>query len=224
MVSGQQKENQRVATILSVLAQEYPDAQCALRHENAYQLLVATILSAQCTDVRVNLVTPSLFRRYPTPADLAEAETLELQELIRTTGFFRNKAKSLIGAARKMVADFAGQVPRSMKELLTLPGVARKTANVVLGTAFGISSGVVVDTHVRRLSQRLGLSRQKNPVKIERDLMGQIPAQEWIQFAHQLIYHGRRVCRARKPACQKCSLADLCPYYFRQIAKGGSGR
>ena len=208
--------------ILSELAEGYPDAECALEHDNPYQLLVATILSAQCTDVRVNLVTPALFQRYPTAVDLAEAQPTELQELIRTTGFFRNKAKNLIGAAGRIVADFGGRVPSAMEELLTLPGVARKTANVVLGTAFGIASGVVVDTHVRRISQRLLLSQQEDPVKIEQDLMKRIPRPEWILFSHRVIHHGRQVCRARKPACQRCSLADLCPYYFGQ--KGGRGR
>ena len=221
MSQNQEKEGQRVAMILCALAEDYPAAGCALHHDNPYQLLVATILSAQCTDVRVNLVTPALFQRYPTAADLAEAQLLELQDLVRTTGFFRNKAKNLIGAARRIVADCGGRTPETMEELLALPGVARKTANVVLGTAFGISSGVVVDTHVRRISRRLHLSQQEDPVKIEQDLMKRIPTKEWIQFSHRVIHHGRQICRARKPACQRCSLADLCPYYFRQT--GGSG-
>ncbi len=223
MSQNQGKEGQRVAMILCALAEDYADAGCALHHDNPYQLLVATILSAQCTDARVNLVTPALFQRYPTAADLAEAQPLELQDLIRTTGFFRNKAKNLIGAARRIVADFGGRLPKTMEELLALPGVARKTANVVLGTAFGISSGVVVDTHVRRISRRLHLSQQEDPVKIEQDLMKRIPTKEWIQFSHRVIHHGRQICRARKPACQRCSLADLCPYYFRQTGGRGVG-
>lgn len=207
------KEQQRIAEIISRLDEEYPEVTCALHHENPYHLLVATILSAQCTDERVNMVTPALFKHYPTPMALAQADIAELQELIRSTGFFRNKAKNLRGAARKMVDSFNGRIPKSMEELLSLPGVARKTANVVLGTAFGISSGVVVDTHVKRLSNRLGLTQQDNPQKIEKDLMGKIPKQFWINFAHQLIHHGRRICKARNPKCPECVLNDVCPYY-----------
>lgn len=208
-----EKEQKRVAEIVWRLAGEYSDATCALRHENPYQLLVATILSAQCTDARVNMVTPALFRRYPDPASLSRAKRSSLEEMIRSTGFFRNKAKSLIGACRVLVEQLAGKVPQTMEEMLQLPGVARKTANVVLGTAFGLPSGVVVDTHVKRLSQRLGLSREENPDKIEKDLMRQLPPEQWIDFAHRLIHHGRRICQAQKPKCHLCMLADLCPYY-----------
>jgi endonuclease-3 len=183
---------------------------CALLHKNPFQLLIATILSAQCTDVRVNLVTPELFRKYPTPEALAYSNPLDLQEAIRTTGFFRNKAKSIQGASKKIVDEFSGEVPRTMEELLTLPGVARKTANVVLGTGFGIAVGVVVDTHVQRLSGRLDLSRAADPKKIEQDLMRIIPETKWILFSHQLIWHGRRVCQARKPKCIECNIEPLC--------------
>jgi len=200
----------RVREILKRLEKTYPDAQCALRHSNPFQLLVATILSAQCTDERVNQVTPGLFQNYPTPPDLAALRQEVLEEEIRSTGFFRNKSKSIIGAARKIVQDFGGRVPDTMEELLTLPGVARKTANVVLGTAFGKASGVVVDTHVQRIAHRLDLSREKTPEKIEQDLLRIIPQNQWINFAHQLIFHGRRCCTARKPNCPACPLADLC--------------
>ncbi|MCY3778191.1 MAG: endonuclease III, partial [Candidatus Aminicenantes bacterium] len=187
------KEARRVFEIIRILEQEYGEATCALHHDGAYQLLVATILSAQCTDARVNMVTPALFRRYPDAHAMAEADLDELQEIIRSTGFFRNKSKSLHGSATKLVDEFDGEVPSNMRDLLKLPGVARKTANVVLGTAYGIASGVVVDTHVGRLSRRLGLTHQKTPVKVEKDLMGMIPRDEWINFAHRLIHHGRRV-------------------------------
>ena len=205
------KEARRVFEIIRLLEQEYGDAACALHHDGAYQLLVATILSAQCTDARVNMVTPALFRRYPDAHAMAEADLDELQEIIRSTGFFRNKSKSLHGSARRLVDEFDGEVPSNMRDLLKLPGVARKTANVVLGTAYGIASGVVVDTHVGRLSRRLGLTHQKTPVKVEKDLMKMIPRDEWINFAHRLIHHGRRVCQARKPRCEECAFADLCP-------------
>ncbi len=205
------KEVRRVFEIIRLLEQEYGEAECALHREDAYQLLVATILSAQCTDARVNMVTPALFRRFPDPYALAQAELDELQELIRSTGFFRNKARSLQGSARRLVDEFDGEVPSNMPDLLKLPGVARKTANVVLGTAYGIASGVVVDTHVGRLSRRLGLTHQKTPVKVEKDLMGMIPREEWINFAHRLIHHGRRVCQSRSPRCGECAFADLCP-------------
>ena len=205
------KEAHRVFEILRLLAQEYGEATCALHHDGAYQLLVATILSAQCTDARVNMVTPALFRRYPDAYAMARADLDELQELIRSTGFFRNKSKSLQGSARRLVDEFDGEVPSNMPDLLKLPGVARKTANVVLGTAYGIASGVVVDTHVGRLSRRLGLTHQKSPVKVEKDLMDMIPRDEWINFAHRLIHHGRRVCQSRKPRCEECAFADLCP-------------
>ncbi len=207
------KERQRITEILRVLGQEYADANCALHHQNAYELLVATVLSAQCTDVRVNMVTPALFQRFPDAKALAGADQEELQEIIKSTGFFRNKAKNLIGAARKLTQEFDGVVPQSMTDLLELPGVARKTANVVLGNAYGIPSGVVVDTHVSRLSGRLGLTEERDPKKIETDLMEIVPEDEWIDFSHRLIQHGRRVCVARKPRCGDCFLADLCPYY-----------
>jgi endonuclease-3 len=186
-------------------------AVCELDHRDAYQLLVATILSAQSTDKRVNMVTPELFRRYPTPADLAAADPAEVEQLIHSTGFFRNKTKSIIGMARKVVAEHGGEIPRTLDELVALPGVARKTANVVLGVAFGIASGVVVDTHVKRLAKLLGLTRESDPVKIERDLMEQLPQDRWIDVSHQLIWHGRRICHARRPDCPHCPLAPVCP-------------
>ena len=188
----------------------YPDATCALTHKDAWQLLVATILSAQCTDKRVNEVTPGLFAKYPAIDDFAHASQDELANDIRSTGFFNNKAKSLIGAAKKITGNYGGQVPRTMDELLTVPGAARKTANVVLGTAFGIASGVVVDTHVQRVSQRLDFTRNSDPVKIEKDLMKIIPESKWILFSHQIIYHGRQLCLARKPKCAECALDPLC--------------
>ena len=188
----------------------YPAATCALHHSNAWELLVATILSAQCTDKRVNEVTPGLFRRYPTIRDFAAASQEEMAQDIRSTGFFNNKAKSVIGAARKILADYNGEVPREMDALLSVPGAARKTANVVLGTAFGIASGVVVDTHVQRISQRLDLTKATEPVKIERDLMQVIPKEKWILFSHQIIHHGRALCVARNPKCAECKLEPLC--------------
>jgi endonuclease-3 len=200
----------RVRQILAKLDEAYPDVTCALEHQNPFQLLIATILSAQCTDVRVNEVTRTLFQKYPSPEALAYANPRELEAEIRPTGFFRNKTKSVMGASKKIVEEFGGQVPRTMEELLTLPGVARKTANVVLGTAFGIACGVVVDTHVQRLSGRLDLSRETDPKKIEQDLMRVIPEDKWILFSHQLIWHGRRVCQARKPRCVECNLESLC--------------
>ena len=202
---------ERARTILGRLKKEYPDARCALDHGDAYQLLVATILSAQCTDARVNLVTPALFARYPTAQVLAAADPAEVEELIRSTGFFRNKTKSLIGMARALVAGHGGAVPRSMEELRVLPGVGRKTANVVLGNAYGINEGVTVDTHVTRLSRLLGLTRHDDPVKIEQDLMQLFPQEEWALLSHLLIFHGRQVCIARRPRCPACVLADLCP-------------
>lgn len=189
----------------------YPDAHCALDHQNAYQLLVATILSAQCTDVRVNMVTPALFARYPTAHALAEADQEELEGLIKSTGFFRSKAKNLIGMARALVERHGGEVPASMEELTRLPGVGRKTANVILGNAFGRNDGVVVDTHVTRLSNRLGLTAERDPAKIESALMTLFPQEQWTMLSHLLIEHGRRVCEARAPKCGACSLADLCP-------------
>jgi endonuclease-3 len=200
----------RVAAILSGLDEMYPHATCELNHANPFQLLVSTILSAQCTDVRVNQVTESLYKKYPKPESFAYATPSELEQEIRPTGFFRNKTKSVMGASRAIVEEFGGQVPRTMEEILTLPGVARKTANVVLGTAYGIAVGVVVDTHVIRLSRRLDLSRKGEPQKIEQDLMAVIPQNKWIQFSHQLIWHGRRVCVARKPKCVDCNLEPVC--------------
>jgi len=200
----------RVQRILEHLDALYPGATCALHHKDAWQLLVATILSAQCTDKRVNEVTPALFAKYPAVRDFAAASQAELASDIRSTGFFNNKAKSLIGAARKILADFGGKVPRTMEELLTVPGVARKTANVVLGTAYGIASGIVVAPHVSRLAARLGLSKEKTPEKIERDLMAIIPRQKWILVSHQLILHGRNLCTARKPRCAECPINPLC--------------
>jgi endonuclease-3 len=189
----------------------YPGATCALHHENPLQLLVATILSAQCTDARVNKVTPALFARYPTAEDFTTADRDELEGLVKTTGFFRNKARSIQGATSKLTEQFGGEVPQTMEELLTLPGVARKTANVVLGTAFGTASGFVVDTHVFRLSHRLGLAKGKTPVEVEKQLMELIPQEDWIDFAHILIHHGRAVCSARAPRCDDCVVAAHCP-------------
>ncbi|MBV9296954.1 MAG: endonuclease III [Acidobacteriaceae bacterium] len=200
----------RLDRILGELDKLFPAATCALRHENAWQLLVATILSAQCTDERVNKVTPELFRKYPTLEDFANAPQEELAGEIRSTGFFNNKAKSLIGAARKILADYKGQVPRTMDELLSVPGAARKTANVVLGTAYGIASGVVVDTHVQRIAQRLDLTKNTDPVKIEEDLMKILPEEKWILFSHQVIHFGRQICIARKPRCPSCPLDAVC--------------
>lgn len=201
---------ERIAALLERLAEAYPNPECALHHRNAWELLVATILSAQCTDARVNLVTPALFKQFPTVADFAHAPLVAIEEQIRSTGFYHNKAKSVNGAARKLMEDFAGKVPQTMEELLTLPGVARKTANVVLGVAFHKAVGVVVDTHVLRLSMRLELTRQTQPVLIEKDLMKIIPQNHWIAFSHEMIYHGRQVCIARKPRCADCSLETLC--------------
>jgi endonuclease III len=200
----------RVRAILEKLDEAYPDVTCALDHQNPFQLLISTILSAQCTDVRVNQVTKILYLKYNSPQDFVYANPSELELDIRPTGFFRSKTKSIMGASKKIVEEFGGEVPRTIEQLLTLPGVARKTANVVLGTAFGIAVGIVVDTHVIRLSQRLDLSRNSDPKKIEQDLMKMIPPNRWILFSHQLIWHGRRVCQARKPKCIECSLEPLC--------------
>jgi endonuclease-3 len=201
----------RSDAIETALAAAYPDATCELDFSNPYELLVATILSAQCTDARVNKVTPALFRRFPDATVLASAEQSELEELIRSTGFFRNKARSLLGMARTVVERDGGEIPASMARLTELPGVGRKTANVVLGTAFGMSTGVVVDTHVSRLARRLGLSSEEDPEKIERDLMEAFPPASWVPLGHRLILHGRRVCHARTPACDACPLAPFCP-------------
>jgi endonuclease-3 len=201
---------ERINEILRRLDQRYPAATCALHHNSAWELLVATILSAQCTDVRVNMVTPIIFEKYPTPEAFAALQPEELEPDIRSTGFFRNKSKSIVGAARKLISDFGGQVPRTMDELLQLPGVARKTANVVLGTWYKIADGIVVDTHVQRISRRLELTRNVEPQKIEQDLMKIIPRDKWIIFSHQIILHGRTLCLARKPKCVDCPLEDLC--------------
>ena len=201
---------ERVAAILDILAKTYPGVVCALNHWNAWELTVATILSAQCTDVRVNLVTPKLFKAFPTPKAMAAASLPELEELIRTTGFFRNKAKSIQGAARVVTEKFGGKVPQTMEEILTLPGVARKTGNVVLGSWYGIAEGVVVDTHVTRLSRRLELTEETAPEKVERDLMKIIPQDRWIAFSHELIHHGRQICLARNPKCVDCTLEKVC--------------
>ena len=207
---GAGADPKRVAAILATLDAAYPVAACELKHENAFQLLISTILSAQCTDVRVNQVTESLYKKYPNPQAFAYANPSELEQEIRPTGFFRNKTKSIMGASRALLEKFGGQVPKTMDEILTLPGVARKTGNVVLGTAYGIASGVVVDTHVIRLSRRLDLTKHEEPKKIEQDLMRVIPKEKWIQFSHQLIWHGRRVCVARKPRCLDCNIESIC--------------
>lgn len=204
------QRRERVQHILDGLNKLYPSANCALHHNNAWELLAATILSAQCTDKRVNEVTPALFAKYPTVLDMAHANQAELADAIRPTGFFNNKSKSLIGAAKRLVDHFGGTAPKSMEEMLTIPGAARKTANVVLGTAYGVASGVVVDTHVFRLSHRLDLSRSQTPEKVEQDLMKTIPRDRWILFSHQLILHGRALCVARKPKCAECLLDPLC--------------
>jgi endonuclease-3 len=204
------KARARLERILAALDARYPAATCALEHRNTWQLLAATILSAQCTDERVNQVTPGLFQKYPTIADMAAANLAELAQDIRSTGFFNNKAKSLIGAAQRIQAAFGGKVPRTMEELLTVPGVARKTANVVLGTAYGIASGVVVDTHVARIAGRLELTKETNPVRIEQDLMRILPQERWILFSHQVIHFGRGICVARKPKCAECPIEKLC--------------
>ncbi|MFL5495897.1 MAG: endonuclease III [Gemmatimonadales bacterium] len=201
----------RAPAIVQRLERAYPDAACALRHGNAFELLCATILSAQCTDARVNLVTPTLFARYPTAEALARASQAEVEEIIKSTGFFRNKAKSLIGMAQAIAANHRGEVPRTMAELRMLPGVGRKTANVILGNAFGLNEGITVDTHVARLSQLLGLTQQADPAKIEQDLMSLFPREKWALLSHLLIFHGRQVCIARRPRCGQCVLSDICP-------------
>ena len=205
--------------MLRRLQKAYPDAECALHHRNPFELLVATILSAQCTDETVNKVTPALFARYPTPAALAGAKREDVEQLIHSTGFYHNKAKSIQGAARVLGEQFGGEVPREMDDLLQLPGVARKTANVVRGVSFGLAGGVVVDTHVRRISRRLGLTQNDDPQKIEQDLMQILPKSRWISFSHQVIWHGRRICDAKKPKCGECTLLELCPA-GQQFIKG----
>ena len=204
------ERKERVAEILRGLDRMYPKATCALHHHNPWELLVATILSAQCTDKRVNEVTPGLFAKYPTPEDFAAVRPEVLANDIRSTGFFNNKAKSIVGAAKKVTSEFGGKVPRTIEEMLTIPGAARKTANVVLGTAYGIASGVVVDTHVQRISRRLDLTKHTEPVKIEQDLMKIIPQNRWILFSHQIILHGRALCVARNPKCAGCELNPVC--------------
>lgn len=204
-------KRERAGRIYEILEAEYPDAHCALDHGNPFQLLAATILSAQCTDERVNMVTPILFARFPDPRALAGADQSEVEEIVRSTGFFRSKAKNLIGMADAVVERHGGEVPRDMEALVALPGVGRKTANVVLGNAFGIDEGVVVDTHVKRLAGRMGLTSEKTPEKIEPDLMGLFDRERWTMLSHLLIFHGRQVCNARKPACNECTLAHLCP-------------
>lgn len=210
MAFGRGPNPARVTAILGGLQEAYPEATCELKYDNAFQLLISTILSAQCTDVVVNQVTEKLFQKYPDAKALAYANPVELEKEIRPTGFFRNKTKSVMGASKKLIEDFHGEVPKTMEELLTLPGVARKTANVVLGTAFGIASGVVVDTHVQRLSTRLDLTKNTDAKKIEQDLMRIIPQDKWVIFSHQLIWHGRRICNARHPKCLECNLEKLC--------------
>lgn len=205
---------QKTRKIITALKRAYPDAKCALNHSNAFELLIATILSAQCTDARVNIVTADLFRKYRKPEDYLKVSPATLQNEIRTTGFFRNKTKSIQGTAKALTEKFGGNVPQTMEEILELPGVARKTANVVLGNAFGIQSGVVVDTHVTRLSRRLGLTRQKQAEKIENDLIKLVPKKDWIIFPHLLIFHGRNVCKARSPLCDQCVIEKYCPSSF----------
>lgn len=204
-------KKQRALEILILLKRLYPDATCSLTYQTPVQLLVATILSAQCTDERVNLVTPVLFARFPDAISLANADREELESIIRSTGFYRNKAKNIQGACQKIVSEFGGEVPKQMEKLLSLPGVARKTANVVLAHAFGINQGVTVDTHVKRLSARLGLTEETDPVKIERNLMRLLPQPDWENFSIRIIYHGRAVCKARKPNCGECKLSHVCP-------------
>ena len=201
----------RAGAIYDLLLAEYPDAKCALDHASPFELAVATILSAQCTDARVNMVTPELFRRYPDPEALSAALPEELQEVIRSTGFFRNKTRNLIGMATALIERHNGELPRNMKELSALPGIGRKTANVVLGNAFGVDEGVVVDTHVKRLSRRMGFTAEATPEKIEKDLMALFPRRVWTMLAHLLIWHGRQVCNARRPRCNRCAISHLCP-------------
>ncbi len=209
--SGDNQLKERVKQIIRLLKRAYPDAKCSLNHSNAFELLIATILSAQCTDERVNIVTADLFRKYRKPEDYLKVSEKELQKDIRTTGFFRNKTKSIQGTVKVLTESYGGEVPDTMEELLELPGVARKTANVVLGNAFGVKSGIVVDTHVTRLTHRLGLTEQKTAEKIERDLIELVPRKDWVIFSHLLIYHGRKICKARNPSCAECVVEKLCP-------------
>ncbi len=211
MIEAAQEKKSRVRKIITRLKRAYPDAQCSLSHRNPYQLMVATILSAQCTDERVNMVTPSLFKRFPKPAAMAAAPIEEIEEIIRSTGFYHNKAKSIKNNAIMLLADFGGEIPRTLNELIKLPGVGRKTGSVVLGAGFGLAEGVVVDTHVVRISRLLGLTEEKTPEKIERDLIDLLPKKDWILWTHLIIDHGRAVCIARRPQCHECALAKLCP-------------
>lgn len=219
-----QKTAVHAGEIIKRLKKAYPDAHCALNHSNAFELLVATILSAQCTDDRVNIVTADLFRKYRTPMDFLKLSQSEMAHEIRSINFFNNKAKSILGTCQKLVDGFRGEVPQTMEEILTLNGVARKTANVVLGNAFGIASGVVVDTHVLRLSQRLGLTKQKTPEKVEQDLQKVVPKKDWVMFPHWIITHGRRVCKAAKPNCAECVLEEICPKVGLDAKKKSSKR
>jgi endonuclease-3 len=217
-LDGQRKR--RARRVVSALRRDYPDVRCALNFSTPFQLLVATILSAQCTDARVNQVTASLFTRYPTPADLATVRTGTLEKAIRSAGFFRNKARNIKALSQQLLERYDGEVPRELGQLVELPGVGRKTANVVLGTAFGLPTGVVVDTHVQRISRRLGLTDERDPVKIERDLIALLPRKEWIDYSHRMIHHGRRVCKARKPQCDQCSLVRFCPQLGVAVGQG----
>lgn len=219
MRESKSQRQARTHEIIKLLKRAHPDAKCALNHSNPFELLVATILSAQCTDERVNKVTADLFRKYRQPKDYLKVPAVELQEDIRTTGFFRNKTKSIQGACAMLIEDFNGQVPKTMDELLKLPGVARKTANVVLGVGYGIAVGIVVDTHVTRLSRRLALTKQKDAVKIEQDLLELVPKKDWIIFSHLLIFHGRRICKARRPLCEECAVERLCPSSMLKTGK-----
>ena len=216
LVTGHQGEtSEHVTQIIARLRATYPDAHCELDYETPIQLLVATILSAQCTDARVNMTTPALFARFPTVEALAGADPVEMEELVRPTGFYRQKARYIREAATRILTEFGGEVPSDLDDLLTLPGVARKTANVVRGEIFGLSDGITVDTHVKRLAARLGLTTATDPVKVERDLMAIIPRESWREISHLLIWHGRRLCTARKPACHECPLNDICPSAFK---------
>ncbi len=219
-VESKSQKAVRSLEINRLLHRYYPGAECALIHRNPFELLIATILSAQCTDARVNQVTPALFAQYPTPEAMAQAPLQDIEDLIRPTGFFRAKAQSLVGASKDIVAHHGGKIPQEMPALTKLRGVGRKTANVVLGVAFKTAEGLVVDTHVRRLSQRLGLTKNDNPVAIEKDLCELIPRQDWIEFSHCLILHGRQICKARKPTCEKCFLSEVCPTGQKVLAKG----
>src|SRR5438128_7087820 len=219
MRESKSQRKERTAKIIKLLKRAHPDARCALNHSNPFELLVATILSAQCTDERVNIVTADLFRKYRRPEDYLKVPAAELQQDVRTTGFFRNKTKSIQGACKMLVEEFGSEVPRTMDELLRLPGVARKTANVVLGVAYGIAAGVVVDTHVSRLCHRLRLTKQKDAVKIENDLLELVPKKDWIIFSHLLIFHGRRICKARRPLCEECVVEKLCPASILKTGK-----